>query len=327
MKKVSAAFCLLLMSSIGRAETHRLKPTVGHPTFAVRPPILTVKPGDVLESESLWGEWYEKAGGKWPGEVGPIAIAGAEPGDTLVVEILKVRPNRDTAVSTQGGTFGALVPDEGTAMLNEPFPRGRYIWRIDRQAMTGTLDLPKSAAKSVTVTLKPMLGRVAVAPEGEEAFGGIWPGPFGGNMDAADVREGTTVYLPVFHPGALFYFGDGHALQGDGEVCGSGLETAMDVALRFGLQKKRAIAWPRFEDAEHIMAVGITRPLSDALRIAFVELIGWLVADYGYDKSEAYQVVSQLATVRVAEMVDPLYTVIAKFPKKHLPAASAPLPR
>lgn len=322
MKRVNAAFCLLLMSSVGRAETHRLKPTVGHPTFAVRPPILTVRPGDIVESESLWGEWYEKAGGKWPGEVGPIAIAGAEPGDTLVVEILKVRPNRDTAVSTQGAGFGALVPDKGTAMLNEPFPRGRYIWRIDRQAMTGTLDLPKSAAKAVTVALKPMLGRVAVAPEGEEAFGGIWPGPFGGNMDVADVREGTTVYLPVFHPGALFYFGDGHALQGDGEVCGSGLETAMDVALRFGLQKKRAISWPRFEDAEHIMAVGITRPLSDALRIAFVELIGWLVADYGYDKSEAYQVVSQLATVRVAEMVDPLYTVVAKFPKKHLPRRS-----
>lgn len=320
MKKLCFVFLFLWLPAVTNAETHRLKPTTGHPTFAVRAPVLTLKPGDVLESESLWGEWYEKAGGKWPGEVGPIAIAGAEPGDTLVVEILKVRPNRDTAVSTQGGGFGALVPDEGTAMLNEPFPRGRYIWRIDRQAMTGTLDLPKSAAKSVTVSLKPMLGRVAVAPEGEEAFGGIWPGPFGGNMDAADVREGTTVYLPVFQPGALFYFGDGHALQGDGEVCGSGLETAMDVAFRFGLQKKRAISWPRFEDAEHIMAVGVTRPLSDALRIAFVELIGWLVADYGYDKSEAYQVVSQLATVRVAEMVDPLYTVVAKFPKKHLPA-------
>jgi len=319
VKKLCFVFLFLWLPAVTNAETHRLKPTVGHPTFAVRAPVLSLKPGDVLESESLWGEWYEKAGGKWPGEVGPIAIAGAEPGDTLVVEILKVRPNRDTAVSTQGGGFGALVPDEGTAMLNEPFPRGRYIWRIDRRAMTGTLDLPKSAAKSVTVPLKPMLGRVAVAPEGEEAFGGIWPGPFGGNMDAADVREGTTVYLPVFHPGALFYFGDGHALQGDGEVCGSGLETAMDVALRFGLQKKRAISWPRFEDAEHIMAVGVTRPLSDALRIAFVELIGWLVADYGYDKSEAYQVVSQLATVRVAEMVDPLYTVVAKFPKKHLP--------
>src|SRR5207247_5290283 len=119
------------------AETHRFKPTVGHPTFAARPPVLTVKPGDVLESESLWGEWYERAGGKWPGEVGPIAIEGAEAGDTLVVEILKVRPNRDTAVSTQGGRFGALVPDRGTAMLNEAFPLGRYVWRLDRQRMTG----------------------------------------------------------------------------------------------------------------------------------------------------------------------------------------------
>ena len=89
----------------------------------MRPPVLTVKPGDIVESESLWGEWYEKAGGKWPGEVGPIAIEGAEPGDTLVVEILKVRPNRDTAVSTQGGRFGALVPDSRTAFLNDPFPR------------------------------------------------------------------------------------------------------------------------------------------------------------------------------------------------------------
>src|SRR5687768_15087335 len=134
------------------AETHRFKPTVGHPTFAVRPPILTVRPGDVLESESLWGEWYERAGAKWPGEVGPIAIEGAEPGDTLVVEVLKVRPNRDTAVSTQGGRFGALVPDGGTALLNDPFPRGRYVWTLDRTRMTGTLELPASK-RTVTVPL------------------------------------------------------------------------------------------------------------------------------------------------------------------------------
>jgi acetamidase/formamidase len=280
--------------------------------------VLTVKPGDVLESETLWGEWYEKAGGKWPGEVGPIAIAGAEPGDTLVVEILKVRPNRPTAVSTQGGSFGALVPDEGTAMLNPPFPRGRFVWKLDRDASTGTLELPRSGGRSLTVPLAPMLGRVAVAPEGEEAFDGLWPGNFGGNMDAADVREGSTVYLPVFHPGALFYFGDGHALQGDGEVCGSGLETSMDVAFRFGLRKGKKIAWPRFEDAEHIMVAGSARPLSDALRIAFVELIGWLTSEHGFDREEAYQVVSQLARVRVAQMVDPLYTVVAKFPKKYL---------
>ena len=310
---------LVLCPTLAGAATHRFKPTVGHPTFAVRPPVLTVQPGDVVESESLWGEWYEKEGGKWPGEVGPIAIAGAEPGDTLVVDILKVQPNRDTAVSTQGGRFGALVPDSRTAFLNDPFPRGRYVWRLDRARMTGTVDLPGSALKQVTVPLRPMLGRVATAPEDEEEFDGIWPGPFGGNMDTSDVREGTRVYLPVFHPGALFYFGDGHALQGDGEVCGSGLETSMEVAFRFDLIKKKAIEWPRLEDAEYLMVAGSARPLSDALRIAFVELIDWLVADYGFDKADAYQLVSQTAVVRVANMVDPLYTVVAKFPKRHLP--------
>jgi acetamidase/formamidase len=316
---VAGATAGLFATAVAGAETHRLKPTAGHPTFAVREPVLTVRPGDVLESETLWGDWYERPGGKWPGEVGPVRIEGAGPGDTLVVEILKVRPNRATAVSTQGGRFGALVPDAGTAFLNEPFPRGRYVWRLDRERMTGTVDLPGSATKTVTVPLRPMLGRVAVAPEGEETFGGLWPGTFGGNMDASDVREGTTVYLPVFHDGALFYFGDGHALQGDGEVCGSGLETSMEVAFRFGLRKGEAIAWPRLEDAEHVMVAGSARPLSDALRIAFVELVGWLVEDYGFAEPDAYQLTSQLAVVRVANMVDPLYTVVAKFPRRHLP--------
>lgn len=164
MRRVLPAFLTLCLAAPLAAETHRLEPTVGHQTFAVRPPILTVQPGDTLESETLWGEWHERAGGAWPGEIGPIAIAGAEPGDTLVVEVLKVQPNRDRAVSTQGGTFGALVPDYGTAMLNETYPRGRYVWQLDREAMTGTLEIPNSAMKSITVPLSPMLGRVAVAP-------------------------------------------------------------------------------------------------------------------------------------------------------------------
>ena len=318
-----AVMLLMATAASARAETHHLVPKVGHPTFAVRPPVLTVRPGDVLESESLWGEWYEKPGGKWPGEVGPIAIEGAEPGDTLVVEILKVRPNRPTAVSTQGGRFGALVPDQSTAFLNETFPRGRYVWRLDRERMTGTVDLPGSKIKSVTIPLRPMLGRVAVAPEGDEQFGGLWPGPFGGNMDVSDVREGTTVSLPVFHTGALFYFGDGHAAQGDGEVCGSGLETSMEVAFRFDLVKKKAISWPRLEDAEYLMVAGSARPLSDALRIGFVELVNWLVAEHGFDKADAYQLVSQSAVIRVGNMVDPLYTVVAKFPKRLLRSPAA----
>jgi acetamidase/formamidase len=193
------------------------------------------------------------------------------------------------------------------------------VWRLDRQRGIGSLELPNSASRRIEIPLAPMVGRVAVAPAGEEAFGGLWPGAFGGNMDAPDVREGSTVSLPVFHEGALFYFGDIHAAQGDGEVCGSGLETTAVVTMQFDLVKGKRIGWPRIEDATHIMVAGSGRPLIDAFRIAHVELIEWLVAEYGFDKLEAYQAVSQVGTARIANVVDPLYTVVAKFPKALLP--------
>ena len=166
-----------------------------------------------------------------------------------------------------------------------------------------------------------MLGRVAVAPEGAEAFGGLWPGDFGGNMDAADVREGTTVYLPVFHPGRSSTSATATPRRATARSCGSGLETSMEVAFRFGLRKGKAIAWPRLEDAEHIMVAGSARPLSDALRIAFVELIEWLVAELRLRASRTpTSSCRRSAVVRVANMVDPLYTVVAKFPKRQLPS-------
>jgi amidase len=217
------------------------------------------------------------------------------------------------------GGISALVPDSRTRMLTDPIPARRFVWRLDRERGVGILDLPNSSSRRIEMPLQPMLGRLAVAPRGEEAFGGLWPGDFGGNMDTPDAREGTTVYLPVFHEGAYFYFGDAHALQGDGEICGSGLETTVDVTFEFDVQKGRAIAWPRMEDDEHIMVAGSVRPLIDAFRIAHVELIEWLVADYGFEKWEAFQVGSQGGTARVANVVDPNYTVVAKFPKKLLP--------
>jgi len=164
-----------------------------------------------------------------------------------------------------------------------------------------------------------MLGRVAVAPRGEEAFGGLWPGDFGGNMDAPEIREGTTVYLPIFHDGAYFYFGDGHARQGEGEVNGTGLETSMDVILKIDVIKGKTIAWPRLEDDKFIMVVGSARPLIDAFRLAHVELVEWLEADYGFGRWDAYMLVGQLAESTVANIVDPIYTVVAKFPKEYLP--------
>ena len=106
------------------------------------------------------------------------------------------------------------MADSRTRLLNDPPPARRWVWRLDRQRNVGILDLPNSAMKRIEIPLKPMLGRVAVAPPGEESWGGLWPGAFGGNMDAPDVREGATVYLPVFHEGAYFYFGDIHAARG-----------------------------------------------------------------------------------------------------------------
>lgn len=305
------------------AETIKYTPKAGVQTFAVREPVLRIKPGDIVESQTFSrpGDYYDKAGGPWPGEVGPFYVEGATADDTLVVKLLRVRPNRDTAVSAVNPNgISGVAADNRTRMLNPPLPAKRFVWKLDRQRNVGILDIPDSASKRIELPLKPMLGRLAVAPRGEEAWGGLWPGDFGGNMDSSDAVEGTTVYLPVFHEGAYFYFGDGHALQGDGEIAGSGLETTMDVTLQFDLIKGQRIAWPRYEDAEHIMVAGSGRPLIDAFRIAQVELIQWLVADYGFDLMDAYQVVSQAGVTRVANVVDPNYTVMAKFPKKALPA-------
>jgi acetamidase/formamidase len=299
------------------------EPTHGVPTFAVREPVLRIQPGTTVDSRTFSrpGDYYDKAGGGWPGEVGPFYIEGATPEDTLVVRILRVRPNRDRAVSAVNPNgISAVAADTRTRMLNDPLPARRFEWRLDRTRNVGILELPGSASKSIEMPLSPMLGRLAVAPRGGEVFGGLWPGDFGGNMDASDAREGTTVYLPIFHDGALFYFGDGHALQGDGEICGSGLETTMDVTLQFDVIKGKQIRWPRMEDAQDIMVAGSARPLVDAFRIAQVELIEWLVTDYGFERMEAYQVVSQGGHSRIANVVDPNYTVVAKFPKRLLPA-------
>lgn len=313
------AFLLLALSAPLRAETKRFKPAKGVQTFAVREPVLRVHPGDTVETETLYGGYYAQPGGEWPGEVGPIYIEGATPNDTLAVKILRLHPNRDHAVSTHTpGFISAIAGDRYTRMLNPPIPARRYLWRLEKNGTVGVLDLPESN-KRLEVPLSPMLGRVGVAPEGEQAWAGLWPGNFGGNMDVSDVREGATVYLPIFHDGAYFYFGDGHALQGDAELCGSGLETTMAVTFQFELIKGRKLAWPRIENNEFIMTVGSVRPLSDALRIAAVEMVEWLEADYKFQKWDAYQTVSQLAQIRVANMVDPNYAVVVKIPKRYLP--------
>lgn len=300
-------------------DTTRFTPKIGYQAFKVREPVLTLKPGDVLISETLMGGYYTEEGGAWPGEVGPIYIIGATPKDQLVIKLIKVRTNREWGPARIRPGFGGLAADVRVRMLNPDIPSERFLWHLDRGRNIASLDLPRSKLGKIEVPMAPMLGRVAVAPKGEESFPGLWPGDFGGNMDAPEIKEGATVYLPIFHEGALFYFGDGHALQGEGEIAGTGLEATMDVILQFDLIKDKPIDWPRIENDEFIMVAASARPLIDAFRLAHIELIEWLEADYGFDRWEAYQVLSQVAESTVANIVDPQYTVVAKFPKKYLP--------
>lgn len=307
----------LAATATGAQDTVRFVPTTEAPTFAKREPVLRVKPGTVLISKTNFGAYYTPEGGPFPGEVGPIFVEGATTNDHLKVEVIRVMPNYRYAAANVRPNFGGLQTDSRLRLLNPPIGTRRYLWELDTLRMVGRTTLPGSG-RDIEIDLQPMLGRLAVAPRGDEQFGGLWPGDFGGNMDAPEVRPGTTVYLPVFHDGAYLYFGDGHARQGQGEIAGTGLETSMDVILRIDVVKGQPIDWPRLEDAEHIMVAGSARPLMDAFRTAHVELIEWMTQSYGFDALDAYALLGQVGESTVANVVDPQYTVLAKVRKKYL---------
>lgn len=318
MRSLFCASVLCAAGSLAAQDTVRFTPTTQAPTFAKREPVLRVKPGTVLISKTNFGAYYAAQGGAFPGEVGPIWVEGATPNDHLAIEIIRVHPNYQYAAANLRPTFGGLQTDNRVRLLNDPIPTRRYLWELDTVRMTGRTDMPNSRVKTMEIDLQPMLGRLGVAPRGEEAFGGLWPGDFGGNMDVQEARVGSTVHLPVFHDGAYFYFGDGHARQGQGELTGTGLETSMDVILRIDLVKGKPISWPRIEDKDYIMVVGAARPLIDAFRLAHVELIEWMTADYGFDKWDAYALLGQVGESTIGNIVDPLYTAVAKVKKRYL---------
>lgn len=312
-------------------KTHRYTPEKFYYTYDGRhEPALKLKPGDTLITTTIdaFGNKISSEDQKASeiihlphvnDQTGPFYVEGAEPGDTLVLKLLRVRPNRDYAVSTHLPHFGVLTGETYTAMLNDPLPEKTYIWKLDLERNVGVLNLPNSRLSKVEVPLHPFLGTVGLAPDFGEAVLSLTPAEHGGNMDCVETREGTTLYFPVFVKGALFMLGDGHAAQGDGEICGTGLECPLEVTLEVDVIKGKTILWPRFEDDKYIMVAGSTRPLIDAFRVAHVELINWLVEDYGFDRWDALQLVSQVGISRVGNVVDPKYTVVAKFPRKYLP--------
>jgi amidase len=252
-------------------------------------------------------------------QTGPFYVEGAEPGDTLKVRIDRIALNRDWGWGGAIPYFGALAPEYKTMMVTEPVVDTLYVWQFDRQRNVAVLNMPKSKIGKVEVPLRPFFGTIGTAPYGKECISSLVPGQHGANMDFNEVVQGVTMYFPVFEPGALFMLGDGHAAQGDGEVMGAAVETSFDVQFTVEVIKGKKINWPRLENDRLIMSIGSTRPLIDALRLACSDLINWLVTDYGYDKMEAYQLLGQAASIEIANVVDPQYSVACQLDKKYLP--------
>lgn len=259
-------------------------------------------------------------------QTGPFHVEGAEPGDTLAVHFVRITP-KEVGGTIQGVSatvpyFGALTATTLTAALHPPLEERTWVYGIDLAAGLVRYEA-RDSAFTADLPLDPMHGTVGVAPPLGEVRSSLTPGSWGGNMDTPEMRAGATCYLGVNVPGALLSLGDGHARQGEGEACGVAVECAMDSVVVIELLEAAVgpTAWPRLEDDAFLMTTGSSRPLEDAFRIAHQQMVQWVAELTGQSALDAYQLVSQTALTPVANVVDTVYTVVAKVPKAVLGGA------
>jgi amidase len=283
------------------------------------PPVLSVDPGAVISFETHDAfEGAIKHETDKPSEIlnfpylnpqnGPVFINGAEKGDCLAVHILSIKPRGPQPVGTTTliAEFGGLVGTGDTAMLNAPLPERVKKMNVDEQWVYWS--------DKIKLPYEPFIGTIGTSPE-IEAISSLVPDYYGGNMDLPDVGLDAIIYLPVYIKGALFYIGDCHAAQGDGELCGVAIEHPTVTTVQIDLIKNWTFKWPRLENKDLIMTIGSGRPMEDAARIAYRELIRWMAADYGFEELDAYMLLTQCGRVRLGNMVDPKYTLGASVKK------------
>ncbi len=285
-------------------------------------PVLHIQPGDVVVAETLDAfEGGLRTETDRPSRVlnfpflnpqcGPIAVEGAEKGDALAVRIVSIEPRGAQPAGTTAllPEFGGLVGTTHTALLNEPLPELVKKMHVSRDGIRFN--------DRITLPYEPFIGTLGTSPE-IEAVTSLQPDYWGGNMDLPEVGEGAIAYFPVHHRGGFLFLGDCHATQGDGELCGVAVEIASTTTVQVDLIKNWRIAWPRLENADCIMTIGSARPMEDAARIAYRELVRWLEADYGWDRLEAYLFLTQAGRIRLGNMVDPKYTLGASVAREYL---------
>ena len=315
------------------AETHRATATKFYNSFHNRHAVLQkIKPGDTVITRTIDASGHDENGKSVASPsnplTGPFYIEGAAPGDAIAVTFQKVRMNRDWGWSAYRLGLYSLSPNsiEGLypARYKEDVPiKGRsniVPWDLDLKRNMVRLREPVSKAHKLEFPAKPMLGCVGVAAVGDFGPSSGISGPYGGNMDYNEAGEGATVVLPVFHPGALLFIGDGHALQADGEPTGTGVETSMDVEFTVSLRKRAELSNPRLENAEYIVSIGaqpeFVSPLDHALKIATSDMANWLVKDYGMEPWAAHLLIGYQGKYDVITVAG---SVGLRIPRKALP--------
>src|SRR4029077_17608023 len=305
----------------GAPRHHEFVPATFYRQFsATNKPVLTISPGDSVHTTTVdAGGKDEKSVTRVLGgnpETGPFYVETAAPGDTLVLHLTRLRLNRDWAESDDFLVGRAVDSDLAVKMKDG----GKSVrWHLDTENGVATPEKPAEHLARYAVPLRPMLGCVGVAPNVAQAAPGTGDsGRYGGNMDFNEIVEGATAYLPVSVPGALLYVGDGHAVQGDGELNGNALETSMDVEFSVDVVPAKRIGGPRVESATHIMVVGLAGSLDEAFRKATANMAQWLVEDYKLTSSEVAQVLGTSAEYKVGEVADRNAGIVLKINKERL---------
>ena len=292
------------------------------------PPILTIESGDQVSFPNTWSHFLNEMQpgvpiarlaelrtsnpGRGPHSIiGPIAVKDAEPGDVLEIRYTRLHPTSWGAVFNNPASLG-------TGLLPQDFPQGqvKYIG-LDLGAMQGKF------APDIIIPLSPFQGTLGVAPPdgffpplSPGVTNSVPPGPHGGNLDLRELAEGSVLYLPVWKPGALLYTGDSHAVQGDGEICLTALETAMEeVLIQVVLHKQKNFQWPVAETPTHWITVGLDKDLNAAMTLAARNAIAFLSTRAGLTPHDAYALCSIAVSFRVTQVVDIVRGVHAMIPK------------
>lgn len=297
-----ALILLLLVTATSHAETY-------YRTFYNKHPVKQrIKPGETVATKTV-----DSSGKDWnsqevtdPGNplTGPFYVEGSEPGDAIIVTFHKMRLNRDWGYSGYRLGLFAMTPEYIERTYPPIYKRdlvrkgyAHYVpWDLDRKKGTVRLREPGSKAIKMEFPAKPMLGCVGVAAPGDWAPTSGPSGSYGGNLDYNRIGEGSKVILPVYHSGALLFLGDGHALQGDGEPTGNGIETSMDVEFSVAIRKKANLTGPRVETADNIISIGsqpeFQSSLDRALEMATTDMVQYLMQDYKLEEWAAHLLIA-----------------------------------